>query len=1378
MHPIVVDIRARLLSGEVPEVAKICRHLEECSGLPKPVQQHAWMLLLEKMHVGGTLIDDGSPPSNDGGSGDDAAATTAFGEKVLTLGNIVVGSIGQSCVLEYLANVVLEARETLYPKQRGTLQAKEELRCLKDAVRRTCLKFLVTRAYSPDVALTISNKISDASNIPDLEDKSTGHTAVEEAIRILSTKSLYEEYNENLDTYEEEEEVATAAAEDDEEEEEVLDEDGPVDMSVDQIGTPFVSRKSAEDDQDELSSPDKDAQSAFKSPESLQKLKRWQQIQSSTKKHQHLRKSEPTSSFSPESAANLDDVSEKEYEEEEEEKEDVVAKVHELEPSREIAVEEGEENNESQKEVDEPAVDNEYDEQEASEDAIDEGEYDSDATKSIQSVGDNDALDEEDVEEEEEPEDMTYPRHYHEYPGNYSESDDYEQEDEEEANRHVAFHEPGGDASVGDSSNVGSPEVVDLLDDSTESDEEEAAEAIVDEDNASSEEERDEGEVLNESVEKYLAAHASNDLEMADDEHDTEDDKYSLTEASQQGETFEEGVAYQQESPRMNQSGSADDTHVPEQQQPSVLVAAAMSSQRQSAASNMPLQREPSAGNLSFDNTSAALASVDDNLSEYYDEKSQGENDDYESNVQVTARHHGQDMAIDSVLNDHADSIDSGDEADEKNTEAGQGVMTDDGYDAEVSEVEQTNIDKMTRSKVADDDGYLPDAEVSEVEQTKTKKPKTTIEDEGYVPDGGHTTGGEEASEVEQGDYSNKKNKRDVRFEVEANLETTIAPSESVEPATNLSIDDGYLPTDDGLTEEEKGPTAESLALPAPSIDEGYFPDSGAITEEERLEKERKRRRYMDAEDEGYVPEGHMTAGEGEATDASQVGLDDVAKSPAKSLSSRDENSIEMKDPPKAQPSDERLKDMIDDGYLPSAVEGEGTEEERSEGEGADITRENISSRVRSEPSHSSQKDEALASVLVATATVLQQGGSEAGDIAQRASLPMKDAGNDSESYSSEEVRSEERSAKEEPSEEFFPAMKSPSTHNAPVVPVEKAVGFLKDDTATKSNEASDGDIEAEQGTADRNESMDAERAVMLPEEAVATISENLPEGGDEKEDADEEAVELHEGGTFVRSKEEVVETVHEEGKEMGDVAELPEERTADMSTNPPESDHEEDMEAEDDDSIGSLTVVKLKEQCRERGLKVSGLKAEIVQRIKDYDAAVAEKPVETGSIVESEPQKKRGRGRPRKQTAGPSSKSSSTRRSARAKKPASKGAIDTPISALTHHSDSELSDDETKSIESGTESVTRRSRRITAGQKSIPKAIVTRGKKGPTLPAVPEGETLGEEASKPAALPARQSTRASTSVTSSRRSTRSANESVASRVSRRSTKGKSKRYD
>jgi len=90
MHPIVVDIRARLLSGKIRDVAKICRHLEECSGLSLQVKQHSWMLLLEKMHVGGTLIEDGSSPLNDDNGG---------GEVLLTLRNIVVGSIGRSCVL-------------------------------------------------------------------------------------------------------------------------------------------------------------------------------------------------------------------------------------------------------------------------------------------------------------------------------------------------------------------------------------------------------------------------------------------------------------------------------------------------------------------------------------------------------------------------------------------------------------------------------------------------------------------------------------------------------------------------------------------------------------------------------------------------------------------------------------------------------------------------------------------------------------------------------------------------------------------------------------------------------------------------------------------------------------------------------------------------------------------------------------------------------------------------------------------------------------------------------------------------------------------------------------------------------------------------------
>jgi hypothetical protein len=1452
MHPIIVEIRARLTCGYVKEVAKICRNIEDCTGIPVQVKQHAYMLLLEKMHMSGTLIEDGtsSPSEKDG--------------ELVTLANIVVKEIGRSCVLEYLANVVLEAKEALLSpsdQRRGTTPRHssnlEELRCVKDAVRRSCLKFLVTRAYSPRDALTISNKISDAGNVPRLVDMSKDHTALEEATRILMTKLLYEEYNENLnvDYYDGAEETEEAVGE----------EDGPMDMSVDQIGTPFVSRKArTTDDTDaRASSPpfsttgttaEGNAQSSLspnkastahqsddiQSPE--HKLKRWKMVMSSSKKNrQHLvKKSATTSLASPPAApasAVRPNVSEQPERERSQQK--ATGQVQDAEPSADLGT--------SLRERDEPAGD----EDDVEEDAAIE-EVDSDATRSIESNEVNEALDEQGEEEEEilddddedededvvehEEEDVTYPHHYHEYPGNYSESDDYEQEDEEEADRHIAFHEPAGDASEGESSNVDGPDVVDLLDDSSSAEDQdgEEEEEIFDEDEnndmGTSEEEelRNETEVLNEAVDEYLAAHPKRsddvgesdgdedgmnaddeviaevvedgikaddaedeanaedtDLNMADDEHDTEDDKYSLTEASQQGETFDEGDINRQVSPRINLTASAEDSNlVPpqeqQQQQPSVLVAAAMSSQRQSAASNAPLQREPSADNLSFDNTSAALASTDANLSEYYDEKSQGGDNesDQEPNVEVVARHHGHDLAgLDSILDAHADAGDSGDES-SAGEKTGQGQMTDDGYDAEVSEVEQTNIDKMTRSKANDDDGYLPDAEVSEVEQTKIKKPKKTIEDEGYVPDGGHTTGGEEASEVEQGDDTNKKNKRDVRFEVEANLETTIVPSEQpfAEPSTNLSIDDGYLPTDDGLTEEDLGPTAKSLAVPAPSIDEGYLPDSGAITEEERLEKERKRRRYMDAEDPGYVPDGHTTAGEGEATDASQVATP-VKKSPSKS-----ENSSEMRDSSQPTRSNERLDDLIDEGYLPSAVEG--TEEERSEGEGANTAGEAISSRAHSEPLHS-ETEEPLPSVLVATATVLQQGGAEAGGIAQRASLSMKDAGNSAESYISEGEVSDLNSKKVASLKDSSPPLKSPSSSNPPVLPDEKSAE-LTEEAAKMPKEST-----KLAGDDDKDGEEDDDSLGSL---TVAKLREKCKERG------------LKVGG----KKAEIIQRIkdHDAAEKTVDEA-----SSVVAETEKPADDDDKDGE-NDNDSLGSLTVAKLREKCEERGLKGGGKKAEIIQRIKDHDAA-EEKTVEEPSVAaESKPTKKRGRPRKRKspldealgehdkmekevvqQPVESNSNASSVRRSVRAKKPPAKVAskLDTPISALTHHSDSESDDDETKSKESESESKSRGSRQSSRGKKSIPKAIVTggKGKKGTTttLPVVHEGEEM-KETSKPAASSTRPSTRATnkktdvaetTSAASSRRSTRSSMKkdgSVASRRSLRSTKGKSKRFD
>jgi hypothetical protein len=109
---------------------------------------------------------------------------------------------------------------------------------------------------------------------------------------------------------------------------------------------------------------------------------------------------------------------------------------------------------------------------------------------------------------------VTYPRHYHQFAGNYSESDDYDQEDEEEANRHVAYegmygNEEGQGESDGEEYNEEPDEGVIEIASSDEEDEvkgdyddyEEIAEVVVE----SSEEETSETEVLNQAVDQYIA---------------------------------------------------------------------------------------------------------------------------------------------------------------------------------------------------------------------------------------------------------------------------------------------------------------------------------------------------------------------------------------------------------------------------------------------------------------------------------------------------------------------------------------------------------------------------------------------------------------------------------------------------------------------------------------------------------------------------------------------------------------------------------------------------------------------------------------------------------------------------------------------------------
>lgn len=155
-----------------------------------------------------------------------------------------------------------------------------------------------------------------------------------------------------------------------------------------------------------------------------------------------------------------------------------------------------------------------------------------------------------------------------------------------------------------------------------------------------------------------------------------------------------------------------DNAHAPEAaedidedvvDQPSILVAAAMSSQQQGASFQELMaqgyRRASGEDNQSFNNTDTALAPTDADLSEYYDEASQDGTNANESNVEVVAQHHGRDLELGSVLDAHVEVVDSGDES---RFEGGQ--LTDDGYqpDAEVSEVEKSERKKPR----AVEDGY------------------------------------------------------------------------------------------------------------------------------------------------------------------------------------------------------------------------------------------------------------------------------------------------------------------------------------------------------------------------------------------------------------------------------------------------------------------------------------------------------------------------------------------------------------------------------------------------------------------------------------------------------------------------------------------------
>ena len=193
LHPIVIYTRAVLSSNSLPRCSKVCRALEDCSGIDDATKRHCYFLLLEKFQDTGVLFEDGWNSIEKGEA---------------TLANITVGALGLDSVRLYLENVVLEAHETLLSRSasnpRHEERAKQELLCVKDAVRRTMLKMLVPRAYSPHEALVVANEVAGACYSPQLECISKASlggmgrdTAVDTVYRILKAPSLYSVWNEN-----------------------------------------------------------------------------------------------------------------------------------------------------------------------------------------------------------------------------------------------------------------------------------------------------------------------------------------------------------------------------------------------------------------------------------------------------------------------------------------------------------------------------------------------------------------------------------------------------------------------------------------------------------------------------------------------------------------------------------------------------------------------------------------------------------------------------------------------------------------------------------------------------------------------------------------------------------------------------------------------------------------------------------------------------------------------------------------------------------------------------------------------------------------------------------------------------------------------------
>ena len=335
VHPIVIYTRALLFANSLVQASKLCRTLEDCVGIDNATKEHCYFLLFEKFQDLGVLFEDGWD-----------TATKEEGGSRATLANITLGALGLKCAQNYLEHVVITAQDTLLSKpvqnsclRRHKERAKQELLCVKDAVRRTVLKFLIPRAYSPHEALVIANELSLANSAPRLENFTLGtDTTVDAVYHIFATPTLYSIWNENL----------------------LSDEEVEEESKKDALGPEETENIDLEQEEEEVVEPEEQAKDV-PSPEEGEKI-------------------------------------------------------NEEEPRGAVQADENDDDNE---------VIDLGDDTDEEEEVTAKQQQQSDASESNDDEEQVDSLDEEELAEEQQ-DDITYPRHYQQFAGNYSESDDYD----------------------------------------------------------------------------------------------------------------------------------------------------------------------------------------------------------------------------------------------------------------------------------------------------------------------------------------------------------------------------------------------------------------------------------------------------------------------------------------------------------------------------------------------------------------------------------------------------------------------------------------------------------------------------------------------------------------------------------------------------------------------------------------------------------------------------------------------------------------------------------------------------------------------------------------------------------------------------------------